>query len=447
MTMNAILFLLCIPILYFYPILYSPVACFTSILFTQNKNLGYESLFLIFSSAIISSLIAATIIPTSDTLVYVESFRNALYSFDITKIQLNDSFEPLYQIYEYCIGIFIGDNEKLFLLITALIFNIFSTIAILRICIRLNETRLVGIIFVLYHSLVTPALGMPLFLLRSSLSLSILILGISFYKQKTILCYLLGIVSFFIHYSSGTILIITIIIFVFNYLIQNKINIFNKFFDLSNCKKDRVFIMILIAAILSVTFMPQVINSVLGNYIGFFSDSGTIGSNKASYFTQQADIEMFIQINNPLVIINILLTFLCFLKLRKDVFLKLLQTDEERKKIYNLLEILRFFGKILMIVMVFTLPFGLLPYRLCFFNFLYFPLWLINIPFISMPIISKNYSRYFLIFSLISVLVFIFYRIPKIQDGNDSSASTMNVVVLNGEPLNYNLNQVIEYFL
>jgi hypothetical protein len=204
--MNGLQLLLCIPILYFYPVLYPPIACFAAIFFAKSKQFNYLSVFLVFSAIIISSLIAATIIPRSDTLVYVESFRNAVSS----EINFNSPFEPLYQIYEHWLNILTGNNEKLFLLLTALIFNILSIVGISRICKNLSQPNTSYIIISIYFSLVQPAMGLPLFLLRSCLSLAIMLVSISFYKQKQIVFYLLGIISIFIHYGSITIFCILI---------------------------------------------------------------------------------------------------------------------------------------------------------------------------------------------------------------------------------------------
>ena len=134
--MHLLLGSFCLPILLLCPILYPPIGTFTNMFFRKNK--WHVSLALIFSSAIISSFISAIIVPYSGTQVYLNSFIQ-IRSFDFTQLKLdNDGFEPLDKVYEYVLSIFIGNNQKIFLLCTALISNLIPTLATLKICTTLK---------------------------------------------------------------------------------------------------------------------------------------------------------------------------------------------------------------------------------------------------------------------------------------------------------------------
>lgn len=442
--MNGLQLLFCIPILYFYPILYPPIACFAAISSKDKKQVNYISLFLIFSASVVSSLIGATITPYSDTINYIESFRASLSSFDISNLNLKGGVEPLYQIYEYCLAVLIGDNEKLFLLVNAFIFNIISTIAILRICVRLNQSDLAYIIISIYYALVAHAMGVPLFLIRSCLSLSVLLLGISFYKQNNIVYYLLAITATFLHYYSG--LFIAILIFK-DFLPRSKKN--NKFTLLFNNTYSRIsFLIILLLIIVMNQVNPDFSISILSGFVLLFSQSGSLGSEKATIFSEnQTGITNFVDLYNPVFLLQIALSLLCFLEIREDLLYPDKDNYQHTILFENLeyLQCLRMIGKFQLIAIITTLPFSILPYRLGLFNFLYFPLWSLNIPFLSLSKQFRLYKRYLLILAFISVFSFTFYRIPKIQKP-DNIGKIEAVIVLNGEPLNYNLIKLIEYF-
>lgn len=438
--MNICLFFLCIPILFIVPVLYPPLASFTAILFVK-KEINFIALVLLFSSAIVSSLISATIVPFGDTQVYIDSFKN-IHLFDFTQLKLdNNGFEPLYKIYEYFLSIFIDDNQGLFLLTTALIFNLLSTIAIIRICLRLNQTQLGCIILTVYYSLVPPCLGVPLFLLRSSLSLSILFVGISYYEQKNAIFYLLGTISIFIHSSSF--LIFSAIIFQRMLSSLNKIieNIgYKKITSLSKTLSLRISLIILFIGFFLVAATPNLLIALLQNFLTGFGGNGELASNKSKSFLETST-ENFVDFTNPVFLIQVLFSLLCFLKLRDGLLIRENIDNTNNQKLSNLLESLRLVGRLQIIMIFFTGPFNFLPYRLGFFNFLYFPVWLINVPYLSFIQIRlrlKKYSKYLIIFALISVLTYTFYWMPKRQDGN------YDIVVLEGKPLSYSLTQVIE---
>ncbi|MBH8563674.1 EpsG family protein [Nostoc sp. CENA67] len=441
--MNIFLFFVCIPILFLLPILYPPIASFTAIFFVK-KELDSIALFLVISAAIVSSLISATIIPVGDTQVYIDSFKD-IQLFDFTQLKLNNNgFEPFYKIYEYLLSIFLEDNQKFFLLTTALIFNLLSTIAILRICLRFNQTKLAFIIFAVYYSLVAPALGVPLFLLRSSLSLSILFLGISYYNQKNVIFYLLAIIAILIH--SGSILIFGAIIFqrVLHSLSEKIEKIgYGKITSLSKILGLRFSLLLLFIGFLLVALTPNLLISVLQNFLTSFGESGGLASSKSKSFLD-TNKENFVDFTNPVFLLQVALSLLCFLKLQDDLLIRPNISNTSNQKLSNLLESLRVVGRLQIIMIVLTGPFNFLPYRLGFFNFLYFPFWLINVPYLSFVEIKlglKKYSKYLIIFALISVLTYTFYWMPKRQNNN------YYIVVLEGKPLSYNLPQVIEKFL
>lgn len=444
--MNIILFFICIPILFIVPILYPPLACFTAIFFLK-KRLDYIALFLIFSSAIVSSLISATIIPVGDTQVYINSFQN-INLFDFTQLKLdNDGFEPLYKVYEYLLSLFIDDNQELFLLITALIFNTLSTIAILRICFRLNQAQLAYIILAVYYSLVAPPLGVPLFLLRSSLSLSILFLAISFYNQINTVFYVLGITAIFIHSASLTIFATVISQSLVSYLSKKIEKIgYKKFILVSSKLFLRLSLIMLVGSFLLLIFNQSLLISISQNFLTGISGNGDLASNKTKSFldTNKENKENFVDFKNPVFLLQVTLTLLCFLKIQNPLSLTHNKIDKiNNNKLFSLLESLRLIGRLQIIMIVVTGPFNFLPYRLGLFNFLYFPLWLINVPYLSL-LIQKNIkktSKYLILFALLSVLTYTFYWMPKRQ-GNEYF-----IVVLEGNPLNYNLSQVIEKLL
>ena len=439
--MNIVLAFICIPILLICPILYPPIASFTAIFFVNNNKISFIALLLLFSSAIITSLIAATITPVSDTQIYINSFQD-IHLFDFTELKLdNDGFEPLYKIYEYMLSIFIDSNQNLFLLITALIFNGLSTLAILRICLRLNQPILSCIIITAHYSLVSPALGVPLFLLRSSLSLSILFLAISFYNQLPIIFYSLGTISIFIH-SSSLLIFGPLILHKYLPYLHRKIKLGTNVFSIYLSKTSilRISFLILAVSFVLITATPSLIIPIVQSSLLSFGESGNAASNKAKSFLDAGD-ENFVDLKNPVVLIQIAVSLLCFFKLRDGLLIRPSPDKFNNFKLLDFLEALRLVGRFMLILIIFTSPFNVLPFRLGFFNFLYFPLWLINVPYLSIQAVVKKHKKYLILFALISVLAYTFYWMPK-REGNDYF-----IVVLEGKPLRYNLVQVLEYVL
>ncbi|MEA5618353.1 hypothetical protein VB711_10965 [Cronbergia sp. UHCC 0137] len=440
--MKPFLFLLCIPVLYFYPVLYPSFACFTSIFFAKDKQFGSVSLYLIFSSCVIGSLICATITPQSDTEVYIVSFKTALDTINSYRISLNSGHEPLYQVYEYFLRFIIGDHEKIFLLITALLFNIFSTLGLLNIFSRIKKFKLGCIAISIYNSLVAPYLGVPLFLLASSLSLSIMILAISFYKRRRIIYHILSLISIFIHYGSISIWIL----FTFRDFFRKMMNkiTYNNIF-IKQKLLNKLYLLILLLLLLVATIIPQAMVLFIYQLANTFYTSGLFASGKLLVFINKDSdsIENFISFSSPVFLTQIALSCLCFWQIKKDT---IINDSNDDTKLHEFLEILRLLGKLQITLIIMTLPFSFLPYRLALFNFLYFPLWLINIPFISISNSKeiKNYSKYMILLALISLLAFSFYRIPKIQ--NSDINDTRGLVVLDKRPLDYNLVKLIEYF-
>jgi hypothetical protein len=436
--MHLILLFISIIVLFPFPILYPPIASFTAYFFAKDDQLDAVSLFLLYSSAIITSLIAATITPIADTAIYLKSFQS-IGSFDFRYLALdNDGLEPLYKVYELILSIFIGDNSNLFLLTTALIINFLATTAILRIGIQLNQYRLPCLILAVCYSLVAPALGMPLFLLRSSLSLAILFLGISFYNDSFLLFCLLGLISAFIHLSSS---MIFGLVFFHKYWVVfgRKISQLSEsfFFTLID-SFSKTFFLIFIAALLTTLIAPGSTASILSIYLANFASSGNVASDKAKALldAEHGDSINSIDITNPVFIIQVLVSILCFLTVQNDFD----KNHSKSLKHLELLSALRLVGKFLITLIVLSAPQGLLTYRLGFFNFMYFPLWLINIPFTVIRKQINNYSKYLVLFSLASVLAYSLYWMPK-RESVDAA-----VVVLDNKPLQSNLVQVIEYF-
>lgn len=414
---------------------------FYSYFFVEGKRLSYISLFFIFSSAVVSSLISATIIPVADTAIYIDSFQQ-IHLFNFHQLQLNNQgFEPFYKVYEYILSLFINDSEKLFLLVTGLIINILSTIGILRICLRLYQAELVCIIFAVYYSLVAPALGVPLFLLRTSLSLSILFLGISFYREKPLLFYLFGFIAIFIHLYSFLLFGLLIIQNILPYLNQiiEKIG-YKRLSEISKLFLLRFSITILVIGFFTVTLAPDLLVSNLRGFLEVFNNSGALAADKARSFLDEKSAS-FVNFTNPVFLLHFLITLSCFINLRDDLLIRPELSIYENRILSNLLESLRLLGRVLMLIIIVTAPFNFLPYRLGFFNFLYFPLWLVNVPYISLQLRIKNYSKYLTLLALICVLAYTFYWMPKRQDNN------YNIVVLENRVLDYNLADVISIFL
>lgn len=433
-----LLLLICSPILYFCPVLYPPIASFTAIFFMSGKEIDLVALFLLFSAAAITSLIAATIIPVGDTIAYINSFQE-IHLFDFSELSLdNKGFEPFYKLYEYGLSLFIGDDPDLFLFISGLIINGAITIAILRICDRLDQIKLTPIIFTLYYSLVAPALASPLFLLRSNLSLAILLLAISFYKEISFFFYLFGIISIFTHYSSllifGMLVLLDFIPYIDKNFVRNEsISIF--FSQLSR----KLPLLLLLAGFIVSLVSPSLVVFALQGLLTSFSDSGTAASGKAKSFLDGGE-ERFVDFRNPVFLIHVAVTLLCFLKLSNNLSTKSHAYQSNIVKQVNFLESLRLIGRILLVIIIGTSPLNVLPYRMGFFNFLYFPLWLVNLSFLSLKPVKKL-SKYLIPFALMTVFAYTFYWMPKREGGE------YFIVVLEGKPLRYTLPQVIAHFL
>ncbi|MBS9385709.1 MAG: hypothetical protein HEQ24_16405 [Dolichospermum sp. BR01] len=441
--MHLILLFISIAVLFLFPILYPPIASFTAYFFAKDDRLDAVSLFLLYSAAIVTSLIAATITPYSDTANYLRSFERISF-FDFRMLSLdNDGFEPLYKVYELILSIFIGDNPRLFLLTTALIINTLATTAILRICIRLHQYQLPCLILAVCYSLVAPAFGMPLFLLRSSLSLAILFLGISFYNELPLLFYLLGIVSIFIHFSS---LLVFGLIIVHKYclIFGIKISELSKkifYTSISGSHFSKVFLLIFIAGFFVALFAPSLTAPTLLTFLSNFGSSENVSSGKAKSFLDARD-ENTTDFTNPVFIIQVLVTLFCFLKIQNNSASSCNKDQLKNMKNIDFLGSLMLVGRTLITLIIVTAPINALPYRLGFFNFMYFPLWLINVPFTFLGKQIKNYSQYLVLFTLVSVLAYSFYWVPKREGGNYYA-----VVVLESKPLQYNLVQLVGYFL
>jgi len=347
----------------------------------SGKEIDCIALFLLFSAAAMTSFIAATITPVADTVVYIDSFQN-IQLFDFSELKLdNDGLEPFYKFYEYGLSLFIGDNPNLFLLASGLITNGIITIAILRICDRLDQLKLVSIIFTVYYSLVAPVLGAPLFLLRSNLSLSILLLAISFYNKTPIFFYLFGIISILIHYSS---LLVFGILVLLNYLffIGKKTGVLTNI-ELSRFLNEagrKISLLLFLIGFTLASASPSLVISALQGSLTSFGDGGSAASGKAKSFLDGGE-ERFIDFQNPVFLIHLMLTLLCFLKLQEGAWVQSGVSQKDFFKRLHFLESLRIIGRILLIIIVSTAPLNVLPYRIGFFNFLFFPLWLINIPF------------------------------------------------------------------
>lgn len=443
--MHLILLFISIAVLFPVPILYPPIASFTAYFFAKEDKLDAVALFLLYSAGIVTALIQATInpdtYPLADPSVYIRSFEN-IDSFDFRELALNnDGFEPLYKVYELLLSLFLGSNSKVFFLITALIINISSITAVLRICIRLGEYRLPYLIFTACYSLVAPALGVPMFLMRSGLSLSILFLGISFYSELPLLFYSLGLVSVFIHFSSF--LIFGLIIFqgYGTALGEQLAKLSRKLFytSVSGTFFSKVFLLILIIAFFVTLFSPNLTAPILTAFLSDFESGENAAATKAKSFLTAGD-EKFVDFKNPVVVIQIAITFLCFIKFKAESEFFPQAKQRIFRKNYGLLAALRLIGRALISIIVITAPLNVLPFRLGFFNFMYFPLWFINLPFISLPPWAKNYSKYLVIFSLMAVIAYSFYWIPKREGGQ------YLVEVLENKPLKYNLVQVAQYY-
>lgn len=439
--MHLILFFISILVLFPFPILYPPIASFAAFFFSKGNQLDLVALFLLYSSAVVTSLIAATITPVSDTAVYLDSFDSISF-FDFRTLTFdNNGFEPLYKIYEFILNVLIGDRPEIFLLVTALIINLLVTTAILRIGIRVNQYKMPCLILAVCYSLVAPALGVPLFLLRSSLSLAILLLAISFYGERPFHFYLLSVLSIFTHYSS---LIIFGLIVLYSYwkLIGKDISeLLRKsfYFSVRGTFISKICLLALLVGLIVTFVSPEVTTPFLISLLSDFGNSGNVAADKAKSFLSSG-AENFVDFKNPVVIIQLCVTLLCFLKLRNISELAAGSTSSKVIKKIEFLGALRLVGRCLLGLIIITAPLNALPFRLGFFNFMYFPLWLINIPYIELSRKVKNYSAYLVLFSMAAVLAYTFYWIPKRETGE------YLIVVLENKPLKYNLIEVLGYF-
>lgn len=440
--MHLILFFISIVVLVPFPILYPPIASLTAYFFAKEKQLDSVALLLLYSSGVVTSLIAATITPIADTAVYLRSFQE-IDQFDFRELAIdNNGFEPLYKVYELILSFLIGDNPRLFLLSTALLINFLATTAILRICIRLNQYKLPCLILAICYSLVAPALGVPMFLLRSSLSLAILFLGISFYGEIPILFYFLGITSIFIHFSSLLIFGIVILRKYWTTSAGKIAEVGRKLLHISVSETVILrtsLIVFSIGLLISLT-APSLTAPILKIFLSDFGSSGNVASGKAKSFLDAGE-ENFVDFRNPVVIIQIFITVLCFLRTQSSCKNQLDLYQPLTLKISDFLKTLRLIGRVLIIIIVSTAPLNVLPFRIGFFNFMYFPLWLINVPFLSLSKRVKNYSNYLVLFAVLAVFAYSFYWIPKRESGE------YFIVVLENKPLQYNLIKVVEYFL
>ena len=176
------------------------------------------------------------------------------------------------------------------------------------------------------------------------------------------------------------------------------------------------------------------------NLIYIFSESGLLASNKAEWFITSNDNNAFINIFSPFFLLQIGIGMLCLLNLSKHLSLDVNQ--------YRYLTSLRYVGIAQIMAIMITLPFSILPVRLGLFHFLYFPLWLINIPFLSIPKKVYNYRKYLILFSMLLILFLTLYTTFKrlTQDYSDSKVNA-DIVVLEGKSLDYKLITLIEYFL
>ena len=444
--MNAVLLILCLITLYLCPVLYPSLSSFTAYFFCSNDNKPIANTLLI-SSAICSALICATIIPRSDTLSYIESYKDSIRNSNLFETWTSGGFEPLYKVYEYLVGCIVGDKEKAFLLVTSLIIHLLFTLGTIRLCNRLNNFKVACIILACQHSLVAPSMGVPLFLLRSSLSLSLMLFAISFYKQKTSVFYLLSIAAVFTHYT-------TIFIFL-PIIIQDILKIFGrsikpfvskkhyKWLKMKIWRKTGVPLFVLCSMILIFNILvPQITISFLGDFISLFGTSDAIGAEKSTYFVQQKNVSTFLDLSNPVFITNIIICSLCFLDFSETSISKFVDTGKVNTS-SCLLDALRLIGRSQMILIFSTLPFTIMPYRLGLFNFLFFPIWLINIPFLILPLFPKILFKRLIIISLVSIVSFAGYRLPKTQDRGD----TGGVVVLDSKPFEYKFTDLISFFL
>ena len=293
-----------------------------------------------------------------------------------------------------------------------------------------------------YERAVPPALGASIFLLRSGLSLSIVLLAISFYKEKTIVAYSLGAIATFIHSFS--------LIFLFSMIIQDGLKLFINKISIKGSLSlrllmDTLFLrfsaIVLLSSCAMLILVPDSLSSTLQVFLAIIGGISEATSGKAESFLG-AKSEEFVDFLNPVFIIQIAFSTLCFLKLQPPVIDKSNSAKISDKNIFSLLELLRLIGRWQIIVIILTGPFGLFPYRFGLFNFLYFPLWLVNIPYLS--ITKRHWKRYIahsIAFASVAVFLYIFYWMPKRQ-GMES-----DLVILEGKPLSHNIAQVFSYFL
>jgi hypothetical protein len=444
-----------------FPVLYPPIASLTAFFVARqhrapkhrapNHHPDAIALFLVISAAVVTSLVSATITPVSDTQNYVDFFNDIRF-FDFSELGLTNEIEPLYTVYVYITYFITHGNERLFLLTTALIFNLLSAIAILRICGRLGHPEFAHLILTVYYSLVSPAFGQPLFLLRSSLSLAVLLFAMSFRYQSNAVFYILSTISIFIHFTS----LLVFGIFTF----WQQIDVFNirhrgmvaALGQQSQNKKTglKIHLLLLLFALLVVTTMPNLVLPVLQSILGNLANNDAIGGGKAKSFIDAGDAN-FLDFSNPVMILHLGMALLCFLNIRTHSRDLSQPSDLSKPRpsapftlaeraAPDLLQALRATGRFLLTIIICTAPLNVLPLRLGLFEFLYFPLWLINIPFLLETRVKKL-TAYLPAFSSFLVLVYSLYWVPK------RGIDEYFIVVLNGKPFDHSLTQIIEYFL
>jgi hypothetical protein len=443
--MNLILLFISFAVLFPVPILYPPIAAFTAYFWAKNGKFNLVALCLLYSTGVVNALIAATVnpytYPLADTSVYIASFQNVRF-FDLKDLVLADSnFEPLYKVYEFVLSFLIGDKSTIFLLITALIINFLSITAILRICRRLKQYQLAYLILAICYSLTPPALGLPIFLLRSSLSLSLLFLGISFYGELSILFYGLSLIAIFTHYSSSLIFGVIMLQKGWMFLMPKPLKIIEKTLLIS---VDRVFVTRLLLFLFMIVFTlalvaPGSTTPLVRDFLTEFSSSDNVASGKAKSFLI-SKVGNFVDFKNPVMILHVAITSLCFFKLSTKSIENSSENIHKTNKDLSFIELLRGIGRSLIILIAFTAPLNFLPLRLGFFNFSYFPLWLINVPFLAISQRFKKYQQYIVSFALFCVFTYCFYWIPK-RDGGQYF-----IEVLGNRLLQHSLIEVISHY-
>lgn len=444
--MLYLLLILCLIFLFFLPVLYSSIASFAAIFFVVIKPQGrLIAQTLIYSSAIVSALVAATINHWADTAVYLESYQEVIYKVSQGEFDLEGQFEPLFELYEYLSAVVIGDRNLIYLLVSSLIYNVLSAFAIFRICARLDQFNLAPFIFCLYYSLCTPQMGVPMFLMRQGIALALLLAGISYYKQRNRLCYLLCLASTAFHASSLFVLGAMLSWDIWLRLSHALENL-REFLWLNRKYAQKLLLIFIIVILLLTSVGSGALMPVIGAVLQSYYESGLAGGIKAKSFLLSAEAGALLRITNPVFFTQVLITLTCFLKIRKD-FRQAATRDDSIKNQFSFLQAIRSIGKFQLLIIFLTFSFNALPLRLGFLSFMYFPIWLINLPFLEVsPKLIRNQFRFLTVLALISTLLFSIYRIPKNQSAGEAGLRISDVVVLDGKPLSANIVQVTAYF-